>query len=104
MYTKDNQLGIEKRRTKVLHSQSPISLDQLISSISCSNIDRKKLGKISLYMCQVSQKCPNTELKMHRDASRMDVDMKSGKVRVWFLNYRPHRPDVVIENAVLLRR
>lgn len=95
--------GVGKRRTKVLRSQLPLSLDQLISSISCSNIDRKKLDKISLFMCQVSNKCPNTELKIHKNASRMDIDMKSGKVRVWLLNYDPHRPDLVIENALILR-
>lgn len=33
----------------------------------------------------------------------MDIDMRTGKVRVWFLKYNSRKPDVVIENAVLRR-
>ncbi len=89
---------------KVLRSEEALPLDQFISSVACSNIDRRKGERISLYMCQVSQSCPSKAIRQHRDASRMDIDMTTGKVRVWFLAYNSRKPDVIIENAVLPSR
>lgn len=87
--------------TQKLRSESPLPFDKLISGISFSGIERRPKGPTSLYMCHVTQGCPNTEVKQHREATRIDFDFVTGEIKMWLLAFDPSKPDVVIENAVL---
>lgn len=93
--------GVWKRNTctKVLHSQTPLRLPELLKSISCSNISRKKSGVVSLFLCHISPSCKSAELKSQKDATRIDIKMGSGEIRIWHLAYNPRKPDVVIKNG-----
>jgi hypothetical protein len=95
--------GVWKRNprssTEVLRSQTPLRLNEIISSISCSNISRKKDGVVSLFMCHVSPSCKSAELKAQKDATRIDIKVHSGDIRIWRLTYNPRKPDVVIKNG-----
>lgn len=90
-----------KLTTLVLRSQDRYSLEQLTSTIACSHIDRRKRGRVSLFMCHVSLNCPCKELLLYREATRVDIDLKSEEIRVWLLTYHPTKPDVVIKNSVV---
>ena len=97
--------GIGGRNTvKVLRSQSPLPFNEITSGISFSGIERGKKGIITLFMCHVSKGCPNPEVQLHRDATRMDFDFTKGEIRLWKLAYNARKPDVVIENAVPILR
>jgi len=85
--------------TQVLRSNFPLSLNELLSSISCSTINRKKDGVVSLFMCSVSPSCKSEELRANRDATRIDIQVVTGDIRVWRLTYNPRKPDLVIRNG-----
>ena len=95
---------IFKRReaipTLVLRSETPVVLEDLISSIACSNIDRRTNGIVSLFLCHITPSCRNTELKKFKDVTRLDIDLASGEIHVWHLLYTESKPDVVIENGI----
>jgi len=86
--------------TKVVCASLPVSLKKILSSIVFSNINRKKDGFISLFLCHIPPCCHLPELKELQDASRIDLNLKTGEIKVWQMVYNPDLPDLVIQNGI----
>jgi hypothetical protein len=86
--------------TVVIRSETPAPIEDIVSSIASSSIDRRVKGIVSLFMCHVTPSCKVKELQKYKDETRIDIDLVSGELHLWHFAYDPNKPDVVIENGV----
>ena len=86
--------------TKVLQSSVQVTLVELTTRITSSHIERRP-GFITFFMCSISPSCKIPELLQVSQASRIEIDIRSGVVSIWLYEYTPEEPDILI-NGVLL--
>ena len=86
--------------TQVLKSSVQLSLQELCTRITSSHIERSP-GFIVFFMCSISPSCKIPELLQNKTASRIEIDINAGDIRVWLYDYTPDEPDILI-NGVLL--
>ena len=81
-----------------IHAKKAFSLNQILSWVSFASCERKpKL--VVLFICNISSKCELSELMKYKSPNRIEVDLDSHQVRVWNMEYRPKKPDVIISGA-----
>jgi hypothetical protein len=61
---------------------------------------RKNINLTCLFMCDVSPNTKVTELLNVSSASRMNIDDYSKSLSVWYMNYDPDDPDLIILNIL----
>lgn len=81
-----------------LKSSCKISLDEFLKKITSSHIERTEKS-IIFFMCSISPSCKISELIQNSPASRIEVNIKTGDVRIWFYDYKPRKPDILIKGV-----
>jgi hypothetical protein len=83
-----------------LRASVQVPLEELLTRITSSHIERRK-GFITLFMCSISPSCRIPELLLNPSASRIEIDIEKGKVKVWLYEHKPKKPDVLITGVLL---
>jgi len=88
---------------KRLKASHQITLEKLLTKITSSHIERRE-GFITLFMCSISPSCKIPELLQNSIASRIEIDINAGNVRVWLYKYIPGKPDFLIKGVLLCEK
>lgn len=83
---------------KILYAREAYSLDKLLSWVSFAICERHR-NLIVLFICRISSKCELTEMLRFKMPNRIEIDLIDHQIRVWNLEYKSDKPDLIIEGA-----
>lgn len=86
-------------QSNVIASPEEYSLKKMSAWINASSIERDK-GIVSFFLCNISPSCPIEILRTYRFICRIDIDLYSGSLLIWWLEFIKDQPDLIIIDAI----
>lgn len=88
-----------KDHLSVVISTKQYCVDDVLKWLNASSIQRST-DSMSLFLCHTSPNCPINELLGDCYACRINIDLTGKSLLVWWLQYIPNMPDLIIYNIL----
>lgn len=84
-------------KSKIFISPNRYDVKTIIQWFNAAYTQRSS-NLISLFLCNLSSNCPLKFYVSNQDLSRVDLDLKKGRILIYNLNF--NKPDIIIKKSL----